>query len=106
MSSELKRANKTIKFIFFTLPILLFLHPVYAETSQFVFITEPQSVAPGATSLVITVQSQDDSGNKLAVGNAPGDTADVVFTSTSATGQFLNPSGDPLNQNHTLYFLH
>jgi hypothetical protein len=80
-----------VAFIFVT---FLFSSSVYADNSNpFVFTTDPQSVAPGVSSLVITVQSQDTSGKGLAVGNGAGDTADVVFTSTSPTGQFLNSTG-------------
>lgn len=61
--------------------------------NPFVFTTDPQSVAPNTISSVITVQSQNSSGAGSPVGNASGDTADVVFTSTSPTGQFLNSTG-------------
>lgn len=64
----------------------------FAEVSQFVFTTVPQSVAVGVNSDVMTIQSQDQSG----VSENVSETNDVVFTSTSQTGEFLSTSGNPV----------
>ncbi|MEK7621889.1 MAG: PKD domain-containing protein [Patescibacteria group bacterium] len=63
----------------------------HAAVNQLVFTTEPQTVAPGAISDVITVQTQDSSGVKQEME----ETGDASFVSSSATGQFVNSSGEP-----------
>lgn len=78
-----------------------------AETSQFVFSTEPQTIKPGETSGAITVQSQNGSG----ISEPISETHDLVFTSTSGSGEFLNSSGNPVSttmskntSNRTFYY--
>ena len=67
---------------------------VYANVSQFVFTTDPQTVAIGTPSNTITVQLQNSSGLQ----ENSTETVDLVFTSTSPTGQFLSAStpGNPV----------
>ncbi len=69
------------------LPVL-----VRAEVAGVVFTTEPQTIAPGASSATITVQTQNNAGVKENIT----ETADLTFTSTSATGEFLSTSGNPV----------
>ena len=71
---------------------LMYTGTAFAEVSQFVFITSPQSISVGVNSDVITVQSQDSSGNSENIA----ETNDVLFTSTSQTGEFLSTSGNPV----------
>ena len=62
-----------------------------AAVSKLVFTTDPRTVAPGAISDMITVQTQDESGAEFKME----ETGDVSFVSSSATGQFVNASGEP-----------
>lgn len=73
--------------IFSLLPIVSF-----AQVSKIVFTTNPQSVKPGALSLPITIQTQDSAGNLF---QTP-ETIDLEFVSTSATGEFLGSTGNPV----------
>ncbi len=54
-----------------------------------VFTTNPQTVAGNTASQAITVQAENSAGTVEKVS----ETNDVTFTSTSATGQFLNSTG-------------
>lgn len=87
-----------MKRLFFTLIVLSiitapFSRVVYAEVTQFVFTTEPQIVGVGISSDTITIQSQNSSGLSEDIT----ETTDIIFTSTSATGQFLSTSGNPVS---------
>ncbi len=78
----------------FILTLTLFLiFPVisFAEISQIIFTTSPQSIKPNEISGAITIQLQDASGSTF---QTP-ETLDIQFISTSPTGQFLNSSGNP-----------
>lgn len=81
------------RFIFFSLSLLLFSQVVYADVSRFAFTTDPQSIAVNATSSIITVQSQNPSGLPENII----ETNDILFTSTSPTGQFFSTSGLPVS---------
>ena len=63
-----------------------------AEVSQFVFTNESRTVAPGVLSESLTIQSQNSSGTQEAVV----ETTDLVFQSSSPTGEFLNSAGNPV----------
>lgn len=63
---------------------------VYAEVTQFSFITDPQNIPVGTESGTITIQSQNSSGASEDIT----ETTDIVFSSTSQTGQFLSTSGN------------
>ncbi len=78
-----------------------------AEVSKIVFVTDGQSVKPGELSGAITIQTQDSSGSAL---QTP-ETLDLEFISSSATGEFLNSSGNPTTKtmskntaNRTFYY--
>ncbi|MEQ1561571.1 MAG: PKD domain-containing protein [Nitrospira sp.] len=81
------------KIIFFVTATLFFTNVAYADVSQFVFTTDPQNIAVDKLSDTITVQSQNSSGSSEDIT----ETYDVVFTSTSQTGQFLSTSGNPVS---------
>ncbi len=72
---------------------ILFYSNVYAEVSQFVFVTEPQSIDANSLSETITIQSQNSSGEQEDIT----ETMDLVFSSTSATPEFLSTSGNPVS---------
>lgn len=79
----------------------------YAEVSQFVFTNEGRTVAPGVISESLTIQSQNSSGIQESIL----ETADLVFQSSSPTGEFLNSSGNPVSTtmskntaNRTFYY--
>jgi len=78
-----------------SVPITFFLmaSTASAQVSQFVFITEPQTVSIGVSSETITIQSQNSQG----VSENITETHDLVFTSISPTGQFFNTSGNPVS---------
>lgn len=61
-----------------------------ADVSKLNFTTEERQVKPNELSEVITIQAQDSSGNSF---QTP-ETIDLVFVSTSPTGEFLNSSGN------------
>ncbi len=86
---------------------LLYTHGVYAEVSQFVFTNEQRSVAPGVISESLTVQSQNSGSAQESIA----ETTDLVFQSSSPTGEFLNSSGNPVSTtmskntaNRTFYY--
>ena len=61
-----------------------------ADITQLVFVTDKQTVALDILSSEITVQTQNSSGEFKKLDEK----ADLIFTSTSAKGQFLNTDGD------------
>src|ERR1700733_149589 len=72
---------------------------VFADVTQFVFFTSPQSIPVGTLSAVITIQSQDSTGSKLNIPN----TMYVTVTSSSPTGEFFsNTSGSALDSPVTM----
>ena len=75
----------------FFIVILLLVIPqlTNATINKLVFTNEPLTVAPNTISDQLTVQLQDASGTK----ENTGETMDVVFESTSGTGEFLNSTG-------------
>ncbi|KND46752.1 MAG: hypothetical protein AB201_02850 [Parcubacteria bacterium C7867-006] len=72
--------------------LLLSFNTAYAEVSQFVFITEPQIIPVNTNSETITIQSQNSDG----ISENITETNDLVFSSTSGTGEFLSTSGNPV----------
>ncbi len=90
--------------IFFSALFPLF---VSAATAQFIFTTDPQTLAQGELSQSITVQSQDAEGKATTTV----ETIDLAFLGTSATGEFLNASGNSVSTvmnkgttNRTFYY--
>lgn len=80
---------------------------VSAEVGQFVFTNEIRTVAPEVISESLTMQSQNSSGTQESVL----ETTDLVFQSSSPTGEFLNSSGNPVSTtmskntaNRTFYY--
>lgn len=76
-------------------------------TAKFVFTTDPQTIEPNELSGAITIQSQNESGEKINTT----ETIDLEFSSTSLTGEFLNSSGNPVSAvmakntaNRTFYY--
>lgn len=61
-----------------------------AFASQFVFVTGEQSIKPGQLSNEIIVQTQNNNGEAEKVS----ETQDMIFSSSSATGEFVNASGN------------
>ncbi|MFY9463109.1 MAG: PKD domain-containing protein [Candidatus Sungiibacteriota bacterium] len=75
--------------------------------ARFVFITEPQTIKQGEISGALTVQSQDSGG----VSRKSDETIDLLFSSTSLTGEFLNAAGGSVDlvmnkntANRTFYY--
>lgn len=95
-------------YLLFFISFLLSGHTVMAEeVSFFKFVTDPQNIELNQISKDITVQSQNSSGSQQPVL----ETFDLTFTTTSATGQFLNSSGNPVatymsknTSNRTFYY--
>lgn len=92
--------QKYKKILLFGLWFLLFFFiqtpNVLANTNNItglVFTTTEQVVKPGEISKSVTVQTQNSSGTSEEVS----ETNDVVFTSTSVTGEFLNSSGNAVS---------
>ncbi len=77
------RHSRLILFSF----LFLFSNTVFADVTQFVFVTEPQSVSVNALSSIITVQSQDSSGTKQNASSTS--SMYVTLTSSSLTGKFF-----------------
>lgn len=80
---------------------------VFADTSQFVFVTSTQSIVSNTLSGPITVQSQNELGGQESLT----ETFDFVLTSTSGTGQFLSSTGKSVSKtmakgtaNRTFYY--
>lgn len=93
----------------FILILIFIFTPIisYGAVSQFVFITDSQSVLPNTISKDIKIQSQNSS---LAEENVT-ETFDIVFQSSSPTGEFLNSSGNAVSKtmskntsNRTFYY--
>jgi hypothetical protein len=80
--------------IYISILVLFFSQTVFAEVSQLIFTTEPMTVLVGVPSEIITVQLQ----NSLGAQENAVETIDLVFTSTSPTGQFLSATtpGNPV----------
>ncbi len=79
----------------------------YAEVSQFVFTNEARTVAPALISDSLTIQSQSTAGAQESIA----ETTDLVFQSSSPTGEFLNSSSNPVSTtmskntaNRTFYY--
>jgi len=97
-----------MKKIFITiLCYFIFTGTLYAEVSQFVFTNEVRAIAPSVISESLTVQSQNSGGVQESVT----ETTDLVFQSSSGSGQFLNTSGNPVSTtmskntaNRTFYY--
>ena len=97
-----------MKKIFITiLCYFIFTGTLYAEVSQFVFTNEVRTIAPSVISESLTVQSQNSAGMQESVI----ETTDLVFQSSSGSGQFLNASGNPVSTtmskntaNRTFYY--
>lgn len=81
------------KLLFLTFSFLIFPAVSFAEVSKIVFTTDPQSIKPNTPSSVIKVQFQDSSG----VAQSFGETSKMTFESSSATGNFLNESGNSVS---------
>ncbi len=94
--------------LFIFLSLFLFSRVALADSvTLFSFTTDPQTIAPNTLSGDITIQSQSSSG----VSSPIDETFDLAFTSTSATGQFLNSSGNAVSttmskntSNRTFYY--
>lgn len=78
-----------------------------AEIARFSFITEPQIVPAAEMSGVCTIQAQNVAGE----GQQSEETIDLSFSSTSATGEFLGATGEPVRTvmnkgtaNRTFYY--
>jgi len=94
---------------FLLLAILFFVFPAasFAQIAKIVFTTDPQTVKPNTLSGSITIQTQDSSGNVFQTI----ETIDLEFISTSATGEFLGGTGNPVTTymnkntaNRTFYY--
>ena len=100
----------TIGFLAIILTSLVLMAAVSAyasEVSKIAIITEERAVKPNEISEAITIQTQDASGASF---QTP-ETLDLEFTSTSATGEFLSSSGNPVTKtmnkntaNRTFYY--
>jgi len=88
--------RRTYFFIsFFVIGIFapLFVFADSNNVTSFVFTTNPQSIATNTLSPAITIQTENIGGTAEKVS----ETNDVTFTSTSATGQFLNSGGSAVS---------
>ena len=100
----------TIGFLAIILTSLVLMAAVSAyasEVSKIAIITEERALKPNEISEAITIQTQDASGASF---QTP-ETLDLEFTSTSATGEFLSSSGNPVTKtmnkntaNRTFYY--
>jgi hypothetical protein len=89
-------------FVFLVWPSL-----TWAEVAKINFTTDPQTVAPGVISGDITVQTQNDSGTE----EKTPETIDLIFSSDSTTGEFVNKTGEAVSKtmnknsaNRTFYY--
>lgn len=64
-----------------------------SDVSQLVISTPPQSVAPGALSDAITIQTQNTEGTPVSVS----ETQHFNLRSSSQTGQFVTSTGNPIS---------
>ena len=78
------------RYLFIIICLFINTQTAFAEVTQFVFTTEPQTIAVNATSTIITIQSQNSSGTLENIT----ETTDLIFTSSSPSGQFLSTSGN------------
>lgn len=103
----MKNDNLKFKVLNLALSFLVFSFAFYvpaisrAAVSQLVFTTDPRSVAPGVISDKLTVSS----------GEVVGEISDLSLTSSSATGEFVNESGEAVRPtwnsnwaNRTFYY--
>lgn len=79
----------------------------FAQVSDIVFTTSPQTVRPNVLSEPITIQAQDGQGNPY---QTP-ETIDLEFISSSPTGEFLGSTGNSVTKymstntaNRTFYY--
>lgn len=71
-----------------------FVQAATANITQVVFTpSSPQSVATGAISEALTIQTQNSGGSREEIS----DTADLTFTSTSPSGEFLSSTGSAVS---------
>lgn len=87
--------------------LFLFAARADAQITRFVFITEPQTVAAQELSGAYTIQAQD----AAREARQSEETIDLTFSSTSATGEFLSATGEPVRTvmnkgtaNRTFYY--
>jgi hypothetical protein len=80
---------------------------VSAQVSKISFTTVEQNIKPNTLSEAITIQTQDSNGDSLQTT----ETLDLEFLSTSATGEFVNSSGNAATKtmnantaNRTFYY--
>jgi len=78
------------KLLLLTILLLIFPAASFAEVSNIIFATDPQSIKPNTLSGPITIQTQDSNGNAF---QTP-ETLDIQYISTSGTGQFLGSTGN------------
>ena len=88
LNIKLKMLKKLILLLSLVLPLTTF-----GAVAKLEFTTSPRAVAPSTLSEVLTVQTQDEAGAEFKIE----ETGDLAFTSTSATGEFLNASGEPVS---------
>ncbi len=95
-----------LKLLSFAILLLLPLF-VSAQVSKISFTTVEQNIKPNTLSEAITIQTQDSNGDSLQTT----ETLDLEFLSTSATGEFLNSSGNAATKtmntntaNRTFYY--
>ena len=77
------------RYISILLGSIVYAFPVYGEVFQFIFISPPHVVSPDTISKAVSIQSV----NKLGVPEEVFETVDIVFTTTSMTGEFVNSVG-------------
>lgn len=77
--------------VFLVLPLRVY--ALTANITSLIFTTTERTVGPGEVSDSIIVQTSNASG----VAEKVDETNDVTFTSTSATGQFLNSTGNAVS---------
>ncbi|MEQ1500095.1 MAG: PKD domain-containing protein [Parcubacteria group bacterium] len=80
--------------VFIIILSVLISKPVFAEVTQFVFVTPVQNIAVSTLSDTITIQSQNSTG----VPEDITETSDIEFTSSSLTGEFLSTSGNAVSK--------
>ncbi len=97
---------------YYALLLVFCIYPTIAcaqvdSVSSFVVVTDQQTISPDTLSAEITAQAQQAEGVSTPVG----ETFDIVFTSSSQTGFFLNSSGNPASTvmskntaNRTFYY--
>lgn len=95
--------------VFLFAGVLFFAGSVFAISgiTQFVFLTNPQTIRPLELSGALKIQAQDANGTEIKTE----ETIDLTFSSTSLTGEFLNASSSPVSTvmnkgtaNRTFYY--